>query len=39
MQHIVKQSTKYITHVHVQAITIGMNSDTDIMLKDDQDDI
>ena len=39
MQRTIKQSTKYITHVHIQAMTIEMNSGTDIMLKDDQDNI
>ena len=28
---------KYITHVHIQAMIIKMNSDTNIMLKDNQD--
>ena len=28
---------EYITHVHIQAMTIKMNSDTCIMLKDNQD--
>ena len=39
MPHAVKQSTKYIIHVHIQAMTIKMNSDTDSILKDDQDNI
>ena len=30
---------KYTTHVHIQAMTIKMNSDTDVMLEDDQDNI
>ena len=30
---------KYITYVHIQAMMIKMNSDTYIMLKDDQDNI
>ena len=38
MRHAVKQGTGCITHVHIQAMTIKMNSDTNIMLKDDQDD-
>ena len=39
MQHAIKQSTGYITHAHAKAITIRMNGDTNIMLKDDQDNI
>ena len=39
MRHTVKQGIKYITHVHIQAMTIRMNSDIDNMLKDDQDNI
>ena len=39
LEHTVKQSIEYITHVHIQAMTIEMNSGTDIMLKDDQDNI
>ena len=27
---------RYITHVHIQAMTIKMNGDKDNMLKDDQ---
>ena len=30
---------RYITHVHIQAMTIKMNSDKNSMLKDDQDNI
>ena len=30
---------EYITHVHIQAMIIKMNSDIDNMLKDDQDNI
>ena len=30
---------RYITHVHIQAMTIKMNSNKDSMLEDDQDDI
>ena len=30
---------EYITHVHIQAMTIKMNSNTDITLKDEQDSI
>ena len=37
MRHTIRQSIIYITHVHIQAMTIKMNSDTYIMLKDDQD--
>ena len=39
MQHTVKQNTGYITHAHAKAMTIRMNGDTNIMLKDDQDNI
>ena len=39
MQHTVKQSTRYITHVHIQAMMIKMNNDTNFMLKDNQEDI
>ena len=39
MRHAVKQWTEYITHAHTQAMTIGMNSDTNIILKGDQDNI
>ena len=39
MQRTIKQSTKYITHVHIQAMTIKMDSDKDNMLKEDQDNI
>ena len=30
---------RYTTHVHMQAMAIKMNSDADIMLEDDQDNI
>ena len=30
---------RYITHVHIQAMTIKMNSNKDSMLENDQDDI
>ena len=30
---------RYITHVHIQAMTIKMNGDRDSMLEDDQDNI
>ena len=36
MQHTVKQNTGYITHGHAEAMTIRMNDDTNIMLKDGQ---
>ena len=39
MHHTVKQSTGYITHVYIQVVTIKMNSDMNIMLKDDREDI
>ena len=39
MQHTVKQGIEYITPIYIQAMTIEMNSDTDIMLKDDQENI
>ena len=39
MRHAVRQSTGYITHVHTQTMIVKMNSDTDIMLKDDQENI
>ena len=39
MRHAVKQGTGYITHVHIQAMTIKMNSDTNVMLEDDQNNI
>ena len=39
--HATYSQAKYIytIHVHIQAMTIKMNSDIDIMLKDDQDNI
>ena len=39
MQHTIKQGIEYITPIYIQAMTIKMNSDIDIMLKDDQDNI
>ena len=39
MQHTIKQNTGYITHVHTQTMIVKMNSDTDIMLKDDRENI
>ena len=30
---------RYIIHVHIQAMTIKVNSDKDSMLEDDQNDI
>ena len=39
MRHAVRQSTRYITHVYIQAVTIRMNSNKNTMLKDDQENI
>ena len=39
MQHTVRQSIGYITHVHTQTMIVKMNSDTIIMLKDNQNNI
>ena len=39
MRHAVRQSTGYITHVYIQVVTIKMNNDMNIMLKDDREDI
>ena len=39
MHHTVKQSTGYITHVHIQDMMIRMNNDTNAMLKDNQENI
>ena len=39
MRHTVKHGIEYSSHVHIQAMTIRMNSDIDNMLKDDQDNI
>ena len=39
MQHTDRQSTRYITHVYIQALTIRMNNDKNTMPKDDQENI
>ena len=39
MRHAVRQSTGYITHAYIQAMTIRMNSDKNTMLKDDRENI